>query len=296
MRALLIANPQAHNGRAAKLVQPVIEALNEQGITVEARMTEARGHGIDLVREADLSDMDAILAMGGDGTVFETLNGLFRRDEPTGLPLGIIPVGTGNAFVRDFGLDNQQWREAIRIIGQGNRRTVDVGRFTCKHDIWYFLNIIGLGFVSDVCETAHRLKKLGNLSYSIGVLHRTIRLNTIPLDMDMDGQTLKRDAVFIEISNSRYTSNFLMAPEAKLDDGLLDVTILNRVSRTRLITAFPRIFKGTHVELPQVETFQIRQLTIRTEKPRLLTPDGELLGQSPVSIQCLPGALEVFAP
>ncbi len=296
MRALLIANPQAHNGRAEKLIQPVIDELTEQDISIELRMTESRGHGIQLVQESNLTGIDAVIAMGGDGTVFETLNGLFRRNETTMLPLGIIPVGTGNAFVRDFGLDNQQWREAVRIIGQGNRRTVDVGRFTCKQDIWYFLNIIGLGFVSDVCETAHRLKKLGNLSYSIGVLHRTIKLDTIPLDMDMDGQTLKRDAVFIEISNSRYTSNFLMAPDARLDDGLLDVTILNRVSRTRLITAFPRIFKGTHVELPQVETFKIRQLTIRTQEPRLLTPDGELLGQSPVSIQCLPGALEVFAP
>lgn len=296
MHILLISNPAARNGRARKFLEPVLGAFAKHNIQVTVAYTSCRGDAIERVSQADLHDVDAVVAMGGDGTVFETVNGIFRRNEPAKPPLGIIPVGTGNAFVRDFGLDTSHWQEAVTCIANGKTRPVDVGQFTCADGTWQFLNIVGLGFVSDVCETAHRLKKIGNMSYTIGVFHRTLKLDTFPVRLVVDGEERLRETVFIEISNSRYTSNFLMAPDAKLDDGRLDVTLLNRVTRRRLLSAFPRIFKGTHVELDEVESFTIRKLHIETDRPRLLTPDGELLGHSPVTIECLPGALDIFAP
>lgn len=293
---LLIANPAARNGRAREFLQPVVAAFAEQGITVTVEHTTCRGDAIERVQHADLDGVDALVAMGGDGTVFETVNGLFRRKKGRKLPLGIIPVGTGNAFVRDFGLDTAHWKDAVRCIVNGRTKAVDVGQFVCKDGTWQFLNIVGLGFVSDVCETAHKLKKIGNLSYTIGVFHRTIKLDSFPMRLVVDGEEQIRETVFIEVSNSRYTSNFLMAPEARLDDGYLDVTVLNKVTRRKLLSAFPRIFKGTHVELPEVDSFQVKHLVIETDRPRLLTPDGELLGNSPVTIECLHKALNVFVP
>jgi len=293
---LLVFNPKAHNGKAWKVLPKLEAALEKAGLDVDRVDTRARGDGTTRILEADLDRYDGVLAAGGDGTVFEVVNGLFRRDGGPAVPMGIIPIGTGNAFVRDMGLDNRHWDDAVQMIAKGNTRKVDVGRFGWNGEHWYFINIIGIGFVSDVCDTAHHVKWMGNLSYSIGVLHRVAALRTFPVRLELDGEPSNRDVVFIEVSNSRYTSNFLMAPDAKIDDGKLDVTILGKVSRTRLLTAFPRIFKGTHVELDEVDSIQASRIVIDTDTHRLLTPDGELLGRSPVTIECLQQALTVFWP
>jgi diacylglycerol kinase (ATP) len=158
----------------------------------------------------------------------------------------------------------------------------------------HYLNILGLGFVADVVLSASRMKILGNLSYTIGVLLRTISLKPYHFHMELDGRVIDGEGVFTEISNTRYTSNFLMAPAARIDDGLLDITVLGRLTRRRLLAAFPLIFTGEHVKIPEVQTYTARHISISTDTPKVLTPDGELLGQTPVEVDCLPRDIEVF--
>jgi len=162
--------------------------------------------------------------------------------------------------------------------------------------IRYFLNILGIGFVSDVGARAHRLKRIGNLSYTVGVLVELMSLSSYGMTIEIDDRVLDRDNVFCEISNTRYTSNFLMAPDASVDDGFLDVTLLGRASRTRLLRCFPTIFTGEHVHLDEVETFRVQKIRISTDQPKVLAPDGENLGTTPVEVECLHRAIEVFAP
>jgi diacylglycerol kinase (ATP) len=294
MNVMLIYNPHAGNRRAAKLLPAVKTLFARHKIDIDLRLTDSPGHAVDIVREASFEDYQGVIAAGGDGTLFEAVNGYYRNSSTRRIPLGVLPIGTGNAFARDLDLDSGRLEEAVAIIARGRPRRVDVGRFTNGAESSYYLNILGLGFVADVTASAARLKAFGNIAYTFGVFARTLRLKSYCLRIEADGRLLERENIFAEISNTRYTSNFLMAPGAKIDDGLLDVTLLGKISRHGLMTSFPKIFTGEHVHLKEVETFQARHLRLSTPEPRLLTPDGELLGTTPVEVECLRRDIEVF--
>ncbi len=294
MNLFVIYNPKAGNGRARKLLPAVQRAFREAGMDSQIVLTDYPGHAVEIARTAPLTGYDGVVAAGGDGTLFEVLNGLLKRRPAVDIPLGVLPIGTGNAFARDLNLTARNWQAAIMRFHRNQPAPVDVGKFHTNGETYYFLNILGLGFVTDVAETAVRFKWLGNISYSIGVFRRLIQLRTTPAVLEMDGTRVEREIIFIEVSNSRYTSNFLIAPHASLTDGKLDVVVLNPLSRWRLIRSFPKIFTGDHIHLPEVETRQVKRIRITTATHRLLSPDGELLGTTPVDIECIPGAMRVF--
>jgi len=294
MRLLLIYNPCAGHGKAGRRLTEIEGLCQQLDLEVDIRITERAGHAIEIIEAEDLASFDGVVAAGGDGTVFEAVNGIFRNPAGPIVPLGVLPVGTGNSFSRDLDLETGQIREAMRTIAGRNTRMVDVGRCLAgEHDL-YFLNILGVGFVSDVTATAAGLKSLGNVAYTIGVVYRTAFLDTFRLHLDLDGEIVERDAVFLEISNSRFTADFLMAPEARIDDGLLDITVLSKITRRRLLRLFPTVFRGEHVRYDEVETFRARRIGVATEQPKILTPDGELIGATPAEVSCLHQALDVF--
>ena len=294
MKILLVYNPQAGHRRAEKILPQVEAAFTQKNIDFDLRLTDYPEHAIQIVREADFRNYDGVAAAGGDGTLFEVVNGYFQNSSKKRIPLGILPTGTGNAFARDLNLDVSRWQEAVTVIGTNQPRKADVGCFHTHGQDYYYLNIMGLGFVADVTNTAHKIKWLGNLSYTLGVFYQTLFLKTHRLTIEIDGRTLDRENIFVEISNSRYTSNFLMAPNAKIDDGLLDITLLGKLSRRKLLQSFPKIFTGEHVTMDEVETFQAKKIRITTDVPKVLTPDGELVGITPVEVECLHHAIEVF--
>lgn len=294
MKALLIYNPWASHRRAKKLLPEVESYLQEKGVEVDLNLTTSPGHATEITRKADFNDYDGLIAAGGDGTLFEIVNGYFQNSSEKRIPLGIIPTGTGNAVIRDLDLDTSRWKEAVDVIVCNRPKRVDVGHFHAQEKDYYFLNIMGVGFVADVTKTAYRLKVLGNLSYTLGVLYQTIFLSDYPLEIEIDGKKIKQGNIFVEVSNTRYTSNFLMAPNARIDDGFLDVTLLRKINRRRLLKCFPLIFTGEHIHLPEVEQVQAKKIRIVTEKPKVLTPDGELVGTTPVTIECLHQAIDVF--
>ena len=188
-----------------------------------------------------------------------------------------------------------RWEEALDALQSGKTKKVDVGRFTTSGKQFYFINIFGFGFVTDVASTAHKLRIFGDLSYILGVLYQTITLKSFNLRIESDARIIERENVFVEISNSRYTGkDFFMAPSAKIDDGLLDVTLLNKLSRAKVLQCLPKIFTGTHVTMKEVETFQTKHLKIETSPLKMLTPDGQLMGSTPIEVECLPKAIEVF--
>jgi len=294
MNILLVYNPYAGHQRAKKLLSQVESALVKNNITFDLALTDYPEHATEIVKQTDFKNYDGIVAAGGDGTLFEVINGYFKNTSKVKIPLGILPVGTGNAFARDLELDVSRWEEAINIIALQKPKKIDVGYFHTHGQDYYYLNILGLGFVADVTKTAYKLKKLGNISYTLGVLYRTIMLKSDKISIQIDDLSFERQCTFIEISNTRYTANFLMAPDAKIDDGLLDVVVAGKMTRRRLLQCFPKIFTGEHVDLPEIETFQAKKIKIECAKTKVLTPDGELIGITPVTIECLPEAVEVF--
>lgn len=295
MKILLIYNPAAGNKKAARLLPQIKQEFNERKISFDLLKTSCPGHAVDLVKDADLSGYDGIAAAGGDGTLFEVINGYYLNRGEAKPPLGILPVGTGNAFVKDIGLKSGDWKSAIDIISGNKVRKVDVGKFETGGNVYYYLNIIGLGFVADVGKIAQKLKIFGNLSYTIGVIYKIIFLKDYKVLLTIDGNKIERENIFVEVSNTRYTSNFLMAPTAEIDDGYLDVILLNKTSRRKMLQSFPKIFKGEHVKMKEVETFKAKKISIKTEFPKDLTPDGEIFGTSPLDIECLYRNIEVFS-
>jgi len=239
-------------------------------------------------------DFDGVISVGGDGTLFETINGLAQADPAFSTPVGIVPVGTGNSFAKDLGINS--FETAVDKICRGRTARVDLGHFNCDSASYYFINVLGFGFVADVAQQAAAYKRLGSLSYIISLLSVMKNLSFYRLELTIDGEKYERENCLVEICNSTKTGgDMIIAPDARIDDGLLDVIVLNKITKTRLLRAFPRIFKGSHLALPEVETFKASSVSAVTSTPKTCTPDGEILGQTPIEVGVCPGKVTLFA-
>lgn len=295
LRFLLVFNPHAAAGRAGRLCEPVRAAL-EQLAQVDLHLTQAPGDARAWLAQADLGGYDGVIAAGGDGTLFEVLNGLYAHEAGRRPPLGVVPVGTGNAFARDLGLAPGAWEKSIEIIASQKTRRFDTGRVESAGGTFHFLNIIGAGLPGDVMQSSQRLKVFGRAAYTLATLWKAVQMHCRPLRISLDGQELERDSLFVEISNTRYTgTSFLIAPAAEPDDGLLDITLVGRLSRLRVLRLFPSIYKGKHVDYDEVETFRAREIRIESAEALPLAPDGELEGLTPVTVRCLHRDLAIFS-
>lgn len=295
MKILLIYNPQAGGKRALRYLPQIESYLKEKNIAADIRQTEYSGHSIELVKNVDLTGYDGVVASGGDGTLFGVLNGYYQNKGPDKPPIGLLPNGTGNAFAKELDLKGFEWQKAIDIIAGNKPRKIDVARLETEGNIHYYINVLGFGFVSDVGETVLKLKGLGEVSYLLGVLYQIAFLKSFKMRMELDGKTLERDTTFVEIANTRYTgSTFIMAPDAQVDDGYLDIILANRVTRRKIMALLPTIFKGTHVLDEKVEVFRARHIKISTDIPKSLIPDGELFGRTPIEVTCLPRDVSFF--
>ncbi len=308
MRLFLVLNPRAHAGRAGEREAEIISVAAGLGQDVTVRRTEAPGHAETVVRELEPGEFDVVVAGGGDGTLFEVVNGLMARPAENREALGVLPLGTGNAFARDLGLQPEDWRPALQRIAEGRQRPVDVGEVTGADDRFWFINMIGAGFVVDAARMAQRLKALGRAAYTLGALARLVVMPRYPLEIEIDGVPLAVDsagpgrarrpdgAFFVEIANSRYTgTHFCMAPGARIDDGLLDVVLVDSLSRRRALHLFPSIYEGGHVRAPEVSVHQAREVRLLGPKGLACAVDGEFRGSTPLQIRCHAGALNVIA-
>ena len=302
MNIHLIVNPNAGKKTGLAVSEQTQETLERHGARVTTGISTYPGRAVELAAavRALPEEPSAVIAVGGDGTLFEVLNGLLRNrtdgDDvaPLPFPVGQIPVGTGNSFIKDLGIETPE--DGVTAILQRKTRSVDVGTFVCGDGPFHFINLLGTGFVSNVAHRAGRYKRWGALSYIIGVLQETIALSPGHITLTVDGTRLEREGLFIEICNSRYTGgNMLIAPDAEIDDGLFDVILMEPVSRRKLLSLFPRIFSGTHVKDPVIEIIRAQAIRVETDTPWLLTPDGETFGSTPIDVGLLPRFLEVFS-
>jgi YegS/Rv2252/BmrU family lipid kinase len=295
MTIALIANPSAGGRKGARIIPQVERQLRRHCIDYRIFITQHHTHAVDIARQLTPARYDGVVSLGGDGTNFHVLNGLMKYHHPTSLPpLGIIPVGSGNSFARDLGIYNAA--DGLRVLTRGETRPVDVCRFTQDGRPWYFVNLAGFGFVSDVAQTAHQLKRLGDFSYVLGVFHRMLGLRFHRMALEIDGRRIDGENCFVEFCNSRYTGGrMLMAPDAKIDDGWFDVVVVGPMSRWSLMATFPKIFKGDHGHNPDVNFYRARTATVTTDPPKMLLPDGELFGSTPTQIDILPGRVRYFS-
>jgi len=295
MKIALVLNPRIGAKKTKNLLLIAEKRLKEANIQFKLFITQYHGHAAEIIKNIPLTEYDGIVSVGGDGTNYHVLNGLLKYHPDTELPpLGIIPAGRGNSFAKDLEIHTKE--DGFEALCRRTTRSVDVCRYTQGKDVYFFVNLMGLGFVTDAARTAARFGWAGDLSYIIGVLYRTMRLKFHSMDLEIDGHTISEKNCFVEICNSRFTGgNMLMAPEAKIADGLFDVVVLSPISRTNLISTFPKIFKGTHGDNPAVRFYQGKIAKIRTTPEKALLPDGEIFGTSPTQITILPGRVRYFS-
>ncbi|MBU8912587.1 MAG: diacylglycerol kinase family lipid kinase [Spirochaetales bacterium] len=293
MKICLIVNPNAGKKRGLYVAETVSALFRDAGIHTESLVSLHPGGTREIAEALDLSHWDGVVAVGGDGTLFEVINGLLAISGSLTVPVGQIPVGTGNSFSRD--LEIQSVEDAVARIVRGSVRKIDLGHFSSEAGDFYFANLLGAGFVSNVAYRARKYKALGSLSYIFGIIEEVIGLKSTQITLEIDGKAIEREGIFVEICNSRFTGgNMMMAPAAEIDDGLLDVIILNKVTRRTLLKLLPSLFKGKHVESPFVEVIQGKRILLRSENPLSLTPDGETFGTTPIDVTVHHQKLEMF--
>lgn len=287
---VVIVNPAAGGGRAAAAVDLVRDLPG-----VEIHTTTGPNHATELARDAKRAGADCVIAVGGDGTVFEVVNGLLGSDGASPR-LGIVAVGTGNSFVRDVGLAEP--RDAVAAIRDGRRRRIDALRIVHADGALHAINLVSLGFSAEAGElTNRRFKGLGPAGYVAAVVVSIARLRYHAFPHAVDGQPFDaRPVTLFSVCNSRYTGGaMLMAPHADPADGELDVVRIGTMRRRKFLTSFPKIFAGTHSDLDEVQFGRGREVAFADMGPVAVMIDGEVRRLHLRSIQVVPGALEVAA-
>lgn len=295
---LAIVNPAAGGGRCGKEAPQVLEALRASGLDVSVKETQAAGEGSAIAREAFRAGVRRFIAVGGDGTSFEIVNGLFPDALDAGERplLGFLPLGTGNSFLRDFTLEGASY--ARRALIEHMHRPCDVIRLTSREGSLFYINLLSLGFVADVCTVANRrFKGLGEASYGLGVFVTVAGLKCTPIPFSIEGGArFERRVAFVSFNNSRFTGGkMMMAPAADTADGLCDVVIVSELGRFALLQTFPKIFSGKHVEHHAVSVHKTASVVFDVQGPLDAMVDGEVVTLWPERLDVLKHALEVCA-
>ena len=297
-RFLAIVNPAAGSGRCGRVARGALGRLRDAGLQLDVVETVMPVDATRVARQAYAEGRRHFIAVGGDGTAFEVVDGLFPGAvEGERVRLGLLPLGTGNSFLRDF--TDRGVEFAIESLIRGRSRPCDVVRLTHRNGMLHFINMVSMGFAAEVCAVANRVfKQLGPASYAMGVLATLARLESYRFPLGFDGgRRLEEPVTLISFCNSRFTGGaMMMAPEADTADGQLDVLYAQEMGRAELLRVFPSIFKGTHLRHPKVRVLRTRcvDFDLTEGASSALVVDGEVLEYTPRRMEVLPGALQVW--
>jgi len=297
----LIVNPVAANGAVGKNWPHMCDFLQAEGASFDVVLTERPGHATQLARQALDDGYRTIVAVGGDGTVNEVLNGLVVNGavDPE-VTLGIIPWGTGADFARSLGIP-RHYMEAGRKLLRLETRPVDLGRITClrqgREVERYFINVAGLGFDGEVAELANRSPKVlgGTITYLACLFASLVTYRNKNVEFSFDGQHARGRVNSVVVGNGRYFGGgMFIAPDASLDDGLFYVVILGNLNKLEVVMNVPRVYKGTHLTHPKVSHFSAKEVHVEARQRMFLQAEGELIGEAPATFQIIPHALRVL--
>jgi YegS/Rv2252/BmrU family lipid kinase len=294
MKFILTVNP--HGGtkkgpQILKKVKPIFEASRAELFIIE---TTFAGHAKELANQLDLTKYDGFIGIGGDGTLHEIINGMLSRPDGNKIPIGIIPGGSGNSYMHDLNLTDTL--KAAKAIIQGNTKFLDTARVEVNHVVKYANNMIGWGLVTDVGKKAEHYRWMGTNRYTILSVMEVFRHKSRSAALIMDNKKIEDEFTFIIACNSMHVGKGMkMAPKAQLDDGLIDLIVIRaNVSRTRLLQVLPKLFDGSHINEPEVEYYQTSKFSLIPEMDEILNIDGEIMGSTPIKVEMIPKAFEMF--
>ncbi|MEC9489090.1 MAG: diacylglycerol kinase family protein [Halanaerobium sp.] len=292
-RLFFVVNPIAGKGRSGRIWPGLEKKLAGNGMEYSWEYTSGYRQGLQLAEQAIADGYNTIIAVGGDGTLWEVVNKVAemgRRD----ITVGVLPTGTGNDFCRSLGIPSEPFL-ALEIILRGEVRTIDLGRINGK----FFVNALGVGFDSLVAQAANNYHGVlkGKLVYLWAILKTLKNFQSPLMRLEIDGIEYKDRFVLVAVGNAKYYGGGLMiAPDAMMDDGLFDLVLIRDINRLEILKTLPRLSDGSHLGHPRVEVVRGREVIIHADPPQLFQADGEIVGQSPQMISILPSFLQVICP
>jgi YegS/Rv2252/BmrU family lipid kinase len=294
---LAVVNPAAGGGRCGKLADAALSRLRSAGIGLDVVETRSPGQAVELVREAYRAGHRRFIAVGGDGTSYEIVNGLFPGAEQGERPtLAFLPLGTGNSFLRDF--SDRGLEYAAEALIAGRSRPCDVLRLTHRQGVIHYINLLSIGFTADVATiTNRRFKPLGELGYLLGVVVCLARLDrrAFPLRVDETSDADHRRCLFLTFNNSKFTGGKMMiAPDADAGDGLIEYVRWGPIGRLGLLRTLPRLYDGSHIRHPLASRVAARRIDFQLDQPVDVMVDGEVLTLHCETLDVLPSALNVM--
>lgn len=300
--AALLANPTAGRGRAAGLVEPVRAALHAAGLEVLLLVGRSAAESVALTRAAVADGVAAVVAVGGDGLVHWVVQALAA----TGVPLAVVPAGTGNDFATVVGAP-RSLAALASAVAAGRSAEIDAGLAAPDRlpdpgsadpagiaERWW-TGVLCAGFDSAVNERANRMSwPRGPRRYDLAVFAELTALRPRPMVLTVDGVRQELEVTLVAVGNGpQYGGGMLICPGARLDDGLFDITVVGPLRRAELVRLKPRLRTGRHVDHPSVQVIRGRE--VRLESPGVIAyADGERLAPLPVSLSCVPAALRVI--
>ena len=293
---LAVVNPAAGGGRGKRLVGPALERLRAGGISVEALETSGPGQASQIVRDAWSRGYRKFIAVGGDGTSCEIVNGLFPREDQIDRPtLAFLPLGTGNSFLRDF--SDRGVEHALEALLARRSQSCDVLRMHHAAGVLHFINLLSVGFAADVAMLrGRRFSAWGELGYQASILISLARLHRRPFPLRVDGQSEidRRPCLFLTFNNSKFTGGTMMiAPKAEVNDGLIEYVRWGPIGRVGLIRNLPTLYDGTHIQHPLAERQAAKRIEFYLDSPVDVMVDGEVMSMRCQALDVLPGALNV---
>ncbi len=300
-KTLVIVNPNAGKGYGAKIAPEIAHSLGRLGHAFDLVQTRGVGNAIELARVAAAQGYETIVAVGGDGTTHEVINGIMAdaNGHPTAT-LGCIPAGSGNDFAVMNGAPTDL-HEACEVIANGHSQTVDVGLVTIDGKVRrYFDNAVGIGFDGMVTMETRKVKHLRGMALYLPVVLKTIflTLRTPRVELSIDGEVQDVEVLMLVVCNGpREGGTFHLAPEALFDDGVFDIVLAKRIPRLEMLALVPRFMRGTHLSHRAVSTLKGHRIEVRSEDPLYFHVDGEILVDHAhhVQIEIVPAALRMLA-
>ena len=285
-----IVNPTAGGGKARRKFSMIEQILNEQKTAYKASYTEYPGHATQLAAEALAKNYNTIVAVGGDGTVREVAQVLAFSSAA----MGVLPFGTGNDFIKTLKIPKDPVK-ALKLILSARPKKIDISRVNET----ICINTSGLGFDVDVLEKTEHYKKRfsGIIPYLLGIINALFGLRTYSITVSSEQEVIKTSSILLSVANGIYFGGGMqVAPLAKVDDGLLDVCMIQPVGRFKVLLLLTRFINGKHLKMKIVQHFRAARLTVDSDPPARVQLDGEIIAQTPTTFEVLPQALCVFMP
>jgi len=301
-RFFAIVNPAAGGGRSAKLAGPALERLRKSGLEVDDVSTNAPGDAVNLARDAFARGYRRFLAVGGDGTGHEILNGIFggattsERAAADRVAMGFLPLGTGNSFLRDYTREGA--KASLQALLERRTRTIDLMRLMHSTGEMYSFNLVSVGFTANVGALTNRhFKPFGHLGYLVGVFVRLAQLRplTFAVRCDEDQEWDRRPCLFLTFNNSAYTGGTMwIAPSADPSDGLIEYVHWGPIGRFAALRMLPTIYDGRHMQHPQASRRAVRHVEFDMPEAVDVMVDGEVRALQCRALDIVPAAVDVY--